>query len=276
MITIKQNHDWIFGTFSLWLLLSQPVSAVSLPLTATTEGRVTFTERGNGGDGSITVPETAPPVIVKPVDPHPSMPAGPLMILEAPTFDFGTVEIASKNMLYSAKTVPYNQINEEGSLVPKKSYFPPFLQVEDVRGNTLTQSWALTVAATPFKSSSQELIGAEIRIQRPSLIFNNSVIDERNPEGISTPAAGYSISTTAKEILTTEPGKGNALTSLVMDTEYLEGKKVDGSSYTADDKIDDVQLYVPVTAYKEKGQIYQSTITWSLYNTPETVAVSSN
>lgn len=257
--------------FSLWLLLSQPVLAADLPTTATPRGLVSFTERGTGGDGSITVPETAPPIIVKPVDPHPSMPAGPLMILDAPTFDFGTVEIASKNMLYSVKTVAYNQINEDGSLAPEKSYYPPFLQVEDVRGNTVTQSWALTVAATPFTSGNQELIGAEIRIQRPSLVFNNSVVDERNPEGIITIESGYSINPKAQLILSTDPGKGNALTSLVMDTNYLEGKKNDGSLYTETDKIEDVQLYVPVTAYKEKAEIYQSTITWSLYNTPEIV-----
>lgn len=273
-MTIKQNHYYLFGMFSLWLLLSQPVGAAELPTTVTTQGSVSFTERGTGGDGSITVPETAPPIIVKPVDPHPSQPGGPLMILDAPTFDFGTVEIASKNMLYSVKTVAYNQVNEEGSLVPEKSYFPPFLQVEDVRGNTRTQSWGLTVAATPFKSESQELIGAEIRIQQPSLVFNNSVVDERNPEGIATPQTGYSISSVAKLILSTEPGKGNALTSLVMDTNYREGKKADGSSYTETDKIEDVQLYVPVTAYKEKAQTYQSTVTWSLYNTPEIVVVS--
>ena len=264
----------MFGMFSLWLLLSQPVVAVELPTTATTQGLVNFTERETGGDGSITVPETQPPMIVKPVDPHPSMPGGPLMILDAPTFDFGTVEIASKNMLYSVKTVAYNQVNEDGSLVPEKSYFPPFLQVEDVRGNTRTQNWALTVAATAFKSDSQELTGAEIRIQQPSLVFNNSVVDERNPEGIITPQSGYSLSATAKLILSTEPGKGNGLTSLVMDTQYLAGKKADGSSYTETDKIEDVQLYVPVTASKEKGQAYQSTITWSLYNTPEIVEVS--
>lgn len=246
-----------------------PVKAEELPTVANSKGLVTFKERSSGGNGNIIVPETKPPIEVAPVNPSPSSPEGPLMIVDAPLFDFGTVEISSRNSLYSTKTTAYYQLDETGQVTAEKKYSAPILQIEDVRGNTTQQVWSLSVSATPFRAADVELVGAEIRVQRPSLIFNNTVAEERAPEGITTTAAGYTISTAAQRILYSDPGKGNGLTSLVFDQNYQAGQKSDGTDYGENELINDVQLFVPVTANKQKEIVYQATVTWSLHSTPE-------
>lgn len=249
-------------------------TSLAAPTTATPKGKVQFTERTGGGDGTVTLPETEPPVVVVPEDPNPS-PAGPLMIKDAPTFDFGTVEISSKNESYSVKTSSYFKTDADGKATTEKAYNAPILQIEDVRSETETQTWSLAVSATPFKTASgEELAGAEIRVQQPSLVFNNTYTDQRNPAGISTTTAGYTIGSASKVVLTSSAGKGNGLTSLVLDKNYKDGKKVDGTDYAATDKIEDVQLFVPVTANKIKDAQYTSTVTWSLYDTPEAIGTT--
>ncbi|MGX7418178.1 WxL domain-containing protein [Carnobacterium gallinarum] len=244
--------------------------------TATPEGSVTFGERTDGGDGNVTLPGTGEPgEVVRPVDPTPS-PAGPLMITNAPKFDFGTVEIKSTDATYPVKASEYfTTVNNVPTTA--KVYKSPMVQIEDVRSEVDSQTWSLAVSATPFTAGGAELAGAEIRIGQKSVVFNNTLAaaDQKNPAGITTTAGGYTIKPTAQTVLSSAAGKGNGKTTLVLDNNYREGGYDDGSGttsqYTADSKIDDVQLYVPITASKSKGQIYTSTISWIVSDTPEAI-----
>ena len=274
---MKITKSNLVGIVSLASLVLGSTSAFAAPVgTAKTKGEITFTERTGGGDGNVLLP-SQPPVIVTPVDPSPSTPAGPLMITDAPKFDFGTVEISGKDELYSAKTSAYFKV-VDGVTTSDKIYSAPIVQIEDVRKDTATQTWALAVSATPFKTvSDAELTGAEIRVQNKGIVFNNSVASpgDKNPVGISTTTSGYTIGSSPKVVMSSAAGKGNGKSSLVLDSGFKnDGTKADGSAYTETDKIDDVQLFVPITANKVKDTVYTSTITWSLYNTPEAIGTT--
>ena len=58
-------------------------------------------------------------------------------------------------------------------------------------------------------------------------------------------------------------------------THYKEGGFDSGSgtvqAYTADTKVDNVQLFVPVTATKITNALYTSTISWTLSDTPDAI-----
>lgn len=244
--------------------------------TATPKGKVNFVEGVIDTEPPTVIsPETEPPEEVKPEEPN--FTTGLLRIVDAPVFDFGDVAISSSNALYSVKTNKYSKV-VDGVVTATPVYKAPMVQIEDIRGETATQTWSLAVSATEFKTANDEaLTGAEIRVKDKGIVFNNTRTPDRVApgSGINTTAAGFTIGSTAKVVLSSEAGKGNSITSLALDPQYKEGGFDSGSgtvqAYTADTKVDNVQLFVPVTATKITNALYTSTISWTLSDTPDAI-----
>ncbi|MCO6019027.1 WxL domain-containing protein [Carnobacterium divergens] len=220
------------------------------------------------GDNDVTVPDTKPPVIVGPDEPGGQ---GQVMIVSAPKFNFGEQELTTKTRDYSAKITKLKKLDS----VDEYRLMPPLVQISDTSGRSNADAkWALNVSMSNFIGADKsELAGATIKIGGGAKVYNSVVAADSATDGSGLVAVpnvdglnwkkGVVLSSTATELLSAKNGKGNALTSYVMDSAYT-GDKV----YAETDTFDDVQLNVPGSTVKAV-QTYEATVTWALSLTPE-------
>ncbi|MBQ6485356.1 MAG: WxL domain-containing protein [Carnobacterium sp.] len=267
-----------FITFGAIASVTQTVSAATIG-TAEPKATVKFEEENDdNNNGVIILPDTQPQVEVKPEIPVTSA-TGPLMITQAPTFDFGTVAIKAVDAKYSAKAAEYKQKtgeNPDGTPIfaADSIYSAPLLEVKDARGNA-DGAWTVTVKASEFVSddavtaNQKKLAGAAITLKNAK-VFNNMLSEngtsavEIDPNGINAKTS-ITINGTEQTILGAKGGSGQALTSYVADSNYTG---TTATNYTGTDKINDIELHVPVTAEKDKTKNYVATVTWTLSDDP--------
>lgn len=233
--------------FSASLLLGTMISTLSVsaeenPKEYSTEGTITF----EAGDTEITPPvdpqNPDPDEPKEPVDPPGPGTGGALSIDYGSKLKFGIQKISTTDKVYYAAPDEF----KDGT----KS--PTYVQVTDKRGTL--EGWNLSVSQlTQFKTvDGDELEGAQLTFTKGQVA---SVVDEKyTPTNVTselklTPGESSSVAVNAQS--------GTGVGTWV----YRFGEN------EVDNK-DAVQLSVPGKSVK-LAQKYQTTLVWSLDNTPE-------
>lgn len=208
------------------------------------DGQVTFTPNTNPTN---PVDPANPEVPVTPVNP-PGMPApqpptaGPLSIVFASSFDFGTHDIQASDQTYTAAA----QKLDDGT--SRDNY----VQVNDSRGNYT--GWSLSVTQNAdFKSADGKVLtGAQVTL-------GNGAIQGKgtdNPADVSAATTTLTPGTASGTILGATNGKGSG-------NNLLNFGSADGKT-NADTS---VTLAVPGTTTKY-ATAYTTSLTWTLADTP--------
>lgn len=207
-------------------------------------GEVTFTPNTNPTN---PVDPADPSVPVNPVNP-PGFPdvqpptAGPLSIVFASSFDFGTHDIQASDQVYTASA----QKLDDGATRDN------YVQVNDSRGNYT--GWSLSVTEdTQFKSTDGNVLtGAAITLDNAAIQGKGT----DNPADVSVESTTLVPGTSSGTILGATNGKGSG-------NNLLNFGSVDGTS-KADTS---VTLAVPGTTTKY-AKAYTTNLTWTLADTP--------
>lgn len=230
----------------------------------TTKGTVSFEPAD--GNNSVIVPDTRPPVVTK-TDGVTTVPGGvgKVMITGVSQFNFGTQKLSPAEMTYYAQSV----ILEEKS---KKRAIAPFIQVSDTSGREGASAfWQLKVSASEFvgQKDGRVLKGASLNIGT-NQVFNSDLANTEENSGHVTPTPlginykdNIQLTTISQPIMTAKNGYGNALTTLIFDSDYA-GDKV----YQEGIPSSTVNLLIPAATVKTT-QNYYSEIIWELSTTPE-------
>ncbi|MGX7419387.1 WxL domain-containing protein [Carnobacterium gallinarum] len=239
------------------VLAATPVHAAN---TVDTNGKVEFT---NGGD----TPNPVDPGKELPDEITPEEPAGTtglLRINQAPTLEFGSVELNGAAVDVNAR---YTKI--KNSTTATETYVPNFLQVNDTRGDIF--GWKVTVsggALTRYDTAGLPVVGSEVEnakitFKNPEVKSNSGVsIVERMPV---TQAFELNLSNTAansEEIFQTSGTDANRGYG-IWSANY--GAEVAGA--TVDTRTDDIKLTIPAASSKSAGS-YKTALTWTIVTAP--------
>ncbi|MBA3925591.1 WxL domain-containing protein [Listeria rustica] len=198
-------------------------------------------------DGSVTNPPVNPLDPNKPVDPGTTDPgtSGPLSIDYVSSFDFGTQVISGETQTYNAKL---DSMTVDGTATD----VPNNVQVTDNRGSN--SGWELTVAQNGQlqDGTARALEGAEVKI-------NNATAVTRSDSTITAPTVASSI--------TLNP---DGTSAMVMNAEADQGMGHWVDNFGADntEAADAVTLTVPGATAKYADSAYETTLTWTLSDTP--------
>jgi len=102
---------------------------------------------------------TLPVVPVEPGKPNPNK--GDLVIQYVSDFDFGTHKNDLKAFSGKATADKVQTVGDDGTLGPVREV-PSFVNTKDMRVDG--KGWDLKVTATPFKTATSELTGAEVTL----------------------------------------------------------------------------------------------------------------
>ncbi|MDR2833911.1 MAG: WxL domain-containing protein, partial [Streptococcaceae bacterium] len=228
-------------------------SASAATVAMTTPGKVSFTQ------STTTNPEIIDPTNPTVITPTtPTTPKGALDIDYASDFDFGNHAVSygtSKTYEALLDEVVYGDGTHH--------YTSPFVAVHDERGTFA--GWNLTVKNTPFTASTTTstalggtLTGATVKV------INTSVKSGSTDMAYAPSNAGFTIDGTgaAQNVMAAQTDKGMGAWTYVM------GASTDVTNPdTATGTTKGVTLNIPSSAMM-KAEIYTSTITWTLADTP--------
>lgn len=262
----KNNKTYIVLTSLLVSLFISPslTQAATNGTPPKTKGTVIFEPAD--GNNSVIIPDTKPPVVAE-TDGVTTVPGGvgQVMITAASQFNFGTQKLSPAAMTYEAQSVALTSNSQTRQIAP-------FIQISDTSGRDGAAAfWQLKVSASEFvgQADGKILKGANIKIGK-NKVFNSDLANaqetsgqvENDPLKISY-KDNFELTSTSQALMTAKNGQGNALTTLIFDSEYT-GNKV----YPVDLPVSTAQLIIP-TATVKTAQSYQSEIIWELSVTPE-------
>lgn len=188
-----------------------------------------------------------------PENPDPSIPVtpgtpGPLSIDFASSFDFGTQEITSNDMVYNAAAQKYT--NAAGT----STTGPNYVQVTDNRGNLA--GWSLAVTVSDFAVTDPTLAS------KPGATLEGAKVYLTNANIVS---ASKTPANKVKTITVLDPNIQSGTVLGATDGNGTGTNLVDfGTDSTKDSS---VKLEVPGASTK-LADAYKATMTWSLNDTP--------
>jgi len=213
-------------------------------------GAIKYTPSTNVTDPIDPLNPTQP---VTPENPDPTIPVvpgtpGPLSIDFASSFDFGTQEITSEDMVYSAAAQKYKDATGNATTGPN------YVQVTDNRG-TLA-GWSLTVKMGDFASTDSASAG------KPGATLDGAKVYLTNA---TIASASKTPADKVKTITTLDPNVQSDIVMGATDGNGAGTNLVDfGNDSTKDSS---VKLEIPGASTKLASS-YKATITWSLSDTP--------
>ncbi|RKQ31519.1 WxL domain-containing protein [Oceanobacillus halophilus] len=163
--------------------------------------------------------------------------SGPLSIDYVPKLDFGKQTISLIDKTYHTKNVE------------------PFIQVTDKRGEAT--GWTVTVSATPFESDDDQLEGAKIKFQNATIVTHTNYVDYGAPIPINNGDIELTTDNVTKPVVYAEEGKGRG-------SWLTRWFPTDESPENLNDSVS-----LTVIGGTAKDEMYTSTLTWTLENTPQ-------
>lgn len=247
---------------------SPALADVTYPQTVDTNGVVQFKD----SDGK--------PAPVDPTDPDPNpvepeIPAGTSGLVrldQVPTLDFGTATIRGTKETQGAKYVRLNNIGGE-----LRYFVPAYVQVTDERGTNA--GWNVKVKASEFKAYDGDTLSEDqAGLVGATISFKNAHVN--NHSGMTAPEitqyspvaneviVDASATSTDKVLLDAAATKGMGIWS----TSFFDapaGTAIPTSTDIANVPQDaSIELAIPGTAQKSKDFRYESTLTWTISDTP--------
>lgn len=174
--------------------------------------------------------------------------SGPLSIDFASSFDFGTQEITTQDMVYNSAAQKVNITDDQG--VSTQELRPNYVQVSDNRGTET--GWTLQVRQdAQFETTDNDVLdGAAIKI-----LNNNVNTSSTSPVPSTVPAEIDLVPGTPSIVVAAKDAEG-------------AGTYVSRFGKADDDNMDkSVQLSVPGSTTKYAKE-YNTTLTWILTDTP--------
>ncbi|MGG0175292.1 WxL domain-containing protein [Gottfriedia acidiceleris] len=221
------------------------VTATDVAGNTSAESNITVTaESKNPVDPTDPTNPVGPVNPTDPEDPHEPGTKSALSIDYISNFRFGEQEISGQNKVYTAQLDSVKQASNDSII-----QVPNFIQVTDQRRTNT--GWKLTVQQNgQFKSGSNELTGAELKLTNPFL--NSSTAVQYKPEAntvILDPNGA------PQDVAFADQGKGHGTWTIA----YGQNKAEGATSIT---------LFVPGAAYKVADAQYKTSLTWTLSDTP--------
>lgn len=195
-----------------------------------------------------------------PPTPKPPKPGteGPLSIDFASSFEFGTQEVTTEDMVYMAKPQTYVENDDET---------PTFVQVTDKRGTNA--GWSLNLKQEEqFKNEDTQneyIVGAELRFLAGEKITNGTGIKPSTHEAkLDAETGAYS------KIMTAEATEGSGTwVSMFGGTDGLVDYEVtdEEGNVTTEKRDAGVTLSIPGSTQTDAVE-YETTLNWQLTNEP--------
>ncbi|MEF7556566.1 WxL domain-containing protein [Bacillus thuringiensis] len=180
-----------------------------------------------------------------PNDPHEPGTKGPLSIDYVSNFHFGEQVMSGNDQVYTAKLDTVKAVGASES-----TEVPNYVQVTDNRGTN--KGWKLTVKQNgQFKAGESELTGAALNLSNP--VANSTISKEHAPE-VKPVALNPNGDTQDVAIANTGKGMGTWVTTYGKD---------------AKEGTESITLAVPGSTSKVKDAKYQTSLTWTLEDTPQ-------
>ncbi|MBP1040218.1 WxL domain-containing protein [Vagococcus sp. BWB3-3] len=260
------------GICALVLAGGSTVKAAEETSSLNTEGKVQFSPVGDNTTGEIHTPDEDgeegedPEVIQLPG--QGASGKGALRIQFVPNLFFRTEESKAARSVSNANVLKYNLEGETN-----KSDIAPFVQVSDGRGLTgEAAKWELTVKATPFTATGEDLPEGEHVLTNSTIVFGGSTLTsdymtsakaaERITGQEASAKTGLATDGTASvSVMKTQAGKDT--NGYQVSNVFHDGYEKGATTY-ADGNTSGVQFVKPAGIAPYTGIDYTSTLTWTL------------
>lgn len=180
-----------------------------------------------------------------PNDPHKPGTAGPLSIDYVSNIHFGSQTITGNNIYY-AKLDTVQTTDGQDNLIQ----VPNYVQVTDTRGTNV--GWKLTVKQNgQFETASNEILtNAELKLTNPSVASSTDQEFAPVAQAVTLDPAGA-----VQEVATAAQGKGMWTWTIAYGNSNEVGKE-------------SISLFVPTGTSIVKDELYSTSLTWILEDTP--------